>query len=183
MGLGLSICQKIAADHDGALWLEPTAAGALFVCELPVRSPPTGEAPVSTSQTQPVVTAPVPLPPALQNLFILIVEDDPAVVGLLRRALGGPNRLSIVGNGRDALARCAIEPFDLILCDLKMPVMSGPEFYERLLQAHPDLAERVVFISGDTTNPATRTFLQASGRPLLAKPFTLSEVYAAIARV
>lgn len=175
-GLGLSICRKIATDHGGRLWLGPERDGATFVLELPLRAAPTALTPTQL-QPAPSSTTSTAAP---QGLLILVVDDDPAVVAMVRTALSGSNRLHVAGNGVEALTLCALEPFDLILCDLKMPVMSGPEFYERLRQDHPTLTKNVMFISGDTTSPTTRAFLEACGRPLLSKPFTAAELRAAI---
>ncbi len=178
-GLGLSICQKIVTDHDGRLWLAPSDTGATFVMELPVRPAPESAAATADARVQSSISSVKVVAP--QGLLILVVDDDPAVVAMIRRSLSGSNRISVAHNGLEALTLCTIEPFDLILCDLKMPVMNGPEFYERLLQINPLLATNVIFISGDTTNPATRSFLETSGQPLLSKPFTPTELHAAIA--
>lgn len=176
-GLGLSISRKIAADHQGVLRLDAGADKTTFVLELPILptphhtpAPPPGERPPNEHMRLPTT--------ALQGLLVLVVDDDPAVVALIRHALSGSNRISVAGNGQEALSLCAIEPFDLILCDLRMPVLSGPEFYERLRRRNPDLAASVIFISGDTTNPETRAFVETCGRPLLHKPFTSAELHA-----
>jgi signal transduction histidine kinase/CheY-like chemotaxis protein len=180
-GLGLSICRKIAADHGGKLWLEPTTSGATFVLELPLArtvdatSSPAGAQLHSSAVEQPRRTGVMP-----QGLLVLVVDDDPAVATLIRRALSGSNRISVAGDGLAALEQCALEPFDVILCDLKMPVLSGPEFYQRLLVRHPQLAANLIFISGDTTSPETQTFLKACGRPILNKPFSTAELHGVI---
>jgi two-component system, cell cycle sensor histidine kinase and response regulator CckA len=112
---------------------------------------------------------------------VLLVEDDDAVVQLVRVALAEHNRLVEAGEGAEALRLAQSNDFDLVLCDLKMPGMDGQEFFERLRAEAPALIERLLFISGDTGSAATRDFLQQAGRPLLSKPFAPSELYRAIA--
>ncbi|MEO7912263.1 MAG: ATP-binding protein [Roseiflexaceae bacterium] len=174
-GLGLSVCYGIIADHGGRIWAESQPGhGATFRIELPVRAavlePP---APAVAQAGRPAA------PPRGQQ--ILLVEDDPSVVYLVRSALEQGNMLVIAADGQQALDLLPTLPFDLILCDLRMPRMSGREFYQELQLVAPTLIGRLLFISGDTTSAATRDFLQQSGRPLLNKPFTPGDLYRAIA--
>ncbi len=111
---------------------------------------------------------------------MLLAEDDPAVVDVVLRSLDSANHVVVASNGREALRMAADQPFDVVLCDLRMPEMDGLELYERLRAGHPELAGRVLFISGDTSSLVTREALDATGRPLLAKPFTPEELYGAI---
>jgi len=68
------------------------------------------------------------------------------------------------------------EPFDVIVCDLRMPRLGGREMYEKLAEKHPEVAERVIFATGDTVRGDTLSFLESLGRPFLHKPFTLAEL-------
>lgn len=74
----------------------------------------------------------------------------------------------------------ALQPFDAILCDLRMPGMDGLELYQRLQAHDPALAARLIFMSGDTSSPTTSAALAATGRPFLAKPFAPDELFTAI---
>lgn len=172
-GLGLSICQGIVEAHGGAMRLDSAPGrGARFVVELPVRPAPVVVAPPTLAPP----AAPIP-----RGRHILLVDDDPDVVGVVRAALARENRLVIAGDGAEGLRLAAGEIYDVVLCDMKMPGMDGPAFYRRLVDARPDLARALLFISGDTSSEPTRAFLEATRRPLLAKPFTPDELYAAIA--
>ncbi len=78
-------------------------------------------------------------------------------------------------------ARTLLDPiagieFDLVICDLQMPRLSGREFYGWLARTRPDLASRLVFSSGDLLSPEFAAFLTEAGRPVLPKPFDLSEL-------
>jgi CheY-like chemotaxis protein len=86
------------------------------------------------------------------------------------------HEVHIATNGREALDRVSRESFDLIITDVKMPVMSGPDLYKRLRDQGSPLARRVIFITGDTVAPDTRGFLQSVENDVLAKPFRLREV-------
>src|SRR5205809_2081475 len=70
--------------------------------------------------------------------------------------------------------------FDVIICDLRMPHLSGREMYTKLARQDPRVAERIIFATGDTVRGDTLQFLEALGRPYLHKPFTLAELRAAL---
>ena len=76
------------------------------------------------------------------------MEDDQAVVALVRSALGQANALITAGEGEQALELVRGQSFDLVLCDLRMPGMSGREFYGALERDSPELARQLLFISG-----------------------------------
>ncbi len=171
-GLGLSICQGIVQAHGGHIRVATTpGGGATFVVELPLRY----------GLEPPAAAAAPPAPPRPAGRRILLIEDDPAVVSAVLLALGERNEVAVAANGLEALRLAAAQSFDLVLCDLRMPEMDGLELFERLRAAHPELARRVLFISGDTNSAATRAALEGTGRPLLTKPFTPEELFGAIA--
>jgi DNA-binding response OmpR family regulator len=89
----------------------------------------------------------------------------------------------VATDGDDALARAAAESFDLVISDLRMPRLSGREFYEELTRRRPDLASRVVFSTGDTVRGDTLAFLESLERPYLHKPFSLAELRSLLAEV
>ena len=62
-------------------------------------------------------------------------------------------------NGHLALAQLQKRPYDLILCDLRMPKLDGPGLYRCLAQDQPQLLPRFIFVTGDTLSPAAKTFL------------------------
>jgi two-component system NtrC family sensor kinase len=71
--------------------------------------------------------------------------------------------------------------FDLVISDFRMPVMNGEQFYHALAKINPDLAQRVIFLTGDVVNEETRKFLASTGNPHLDKPFQLTRLEAVIA--
>jgi two-component system NtrC family sensor kinase len=82
----------------------------------------------------------------------------------------------VASDGAEALAVAAEDTFDLVISDLRMPRLSGREFYEELARRRPELADRLVFSTGDTVRGDTLAFLESLDRPYLHKPFSLAEL-------
>lgn len=169
-GLGLSVCYGIVNAHNGRIWAESVEGqGAAFFVALPVGAYPS-PAPVAPAPKARAASA------TADGRRVLVLEDEVEIAELLARCLKGMGcRVSVAHEGQVALGLAERESFDLILTDLKMPGMSGREFYGRLAASRPALAQRVVFVTGDTVSPETESFLAESGRPHLAKPFSLEE--------
>ena len=103
-----------------------------------------------------------------------------ALSGLLRR---DGYRVGTASNGRHALAQLQEQPYDVIVCDLRMPELDGPAFYAILTRQYPALRQRVIFLTGDTGSEDTRTFLTQCGRPWLRKPSAITTIRHAIQQV
>ncbi|MEP6571988.1 MAG: response regulator [Gemmatimonadota bacterium] len=73
--------------------------------------------------------------------------------------------------------------FDVVLCHLRVPGMSGHEFYRRLQSVDSPVVQRLVFMMGDVMSPEARNFLAEAGRPVLPKPFALQELLDAVSQV
>jgi CheY-like chemotaxis protein len=107
---------------------------------------------------------------------VLIVDDEPAIRNILARILSNKgHQAQTVSSGKAALAMLHEKGYDLLVADLKMSGLSGMDLYETLKKKRPDMADRTVFITGDTMTEETNDFLASSGRPYLAKPFTPME--------
>ena len=107
---------------------------------------------------------------------VLIVDDEPAIRNILARILSNKGlQTQTVSSGKAALAVLHDTGFDLLVADLKMSGLSGMDLYQTLRKKRPDMADRTVFITGDTMTEETNEFLASSGRPYLAKPFTPME--------
>jgi CheY-like chemotaxis protein len=111
-----------------------------------------------------------------------MIDDEAAVGRALRLLLSPEHDVIAVTRAQDGLARLVKgEPFDVIICDLMMPEMSGIEFYRQLVQTAPSYARRVVFMTGGAFTSDARDFLSTVGAVSLAKPFTEQELRAVIA--
>jgi len=104
---------------------------------------------------------------------VLIVDDEPAIRNILARILSNKgHEAQTVSNGRAALSMLQQKGYDLLVADLKMSGVSGIDLYEILKEKRPEMADRTIFITGDTMTEETNDFLASTGRPYLAKPFT-----------
>ena len=108
---------------------------------------------------------------------ILVVEDEPAISQICRRVLTRDGfEVDTAINGEVAQEMLGEKAYTLILMDIRMPVMSGKEFYRILENQYPQLVDRVIFASGDVIGGETKSFMEKSGRPFLPKPFTPDEL-------
>ncbi len=165
-GLGLSISQGIVKEHGGRITLDARpGTGATFTVELPGRA----DAPDAPS-----VSVPTAEPRALR---VLVVDDEPHILYYMRSTLESwGHSVEVATDGAYALERAIADPFDAIICDLRMPHLGGREMYQRLARQDPQAAQRIIFATGDTVRGDTLQFLESLGRPYLHKPFTLAEL-------
>lgn len=87
------------------------------------------------------------------------------------------------GSGEEALAVLRHASCQAIVCDLRMPGMSGQQLHARVCVEFPELAGRVIFTSGDLYDPAAQTFLEATGCPALQKPYQTTAFLALLAKL
>ena len=153
--------------------MKPTpGGGATFSIELPLSSLDGASKPVRQ-----------PLAPmeAARGASVLIVEDERALATALAEALtdAGLN-VDHAGDGEEALACLRHGNYDAVICDLKMPRVDGMTLYRAIAAATPELARRVIFVTGDVAGTDAERFLEESGCRWLAKPFRLSELLRAV---
>lgn len=173
-GLGLSICFGIVQEHGGQIWAESqVGVGTRVLITLPVRTPP---AVIEGPPTQE--------PPAEEadaSYDVLVVDDEEPVLRLMERLLHElGHRAQVVKSGEEALELSARENFDLVLADVKMPGMDGFDLARAIRRRDPDLAERIIFLTGDTLSHGTRERLEESGNIFLAKPFSIEQLAEAL---
>jgi two-component system NtrC family sensor kinase len=175
-GLGLTISYGIIEEHGGRIWAESKPGrGTTFHVELPVVA---GVARPTSEERLPALRDEA----AVARRRILVVDDEEAIQKLLSGVLEMDGHdVAIATNGREALERVEREPFDLIISDIKMPVMGGTDLYRRLNEQGSPLARRLIFITGDTVAPDTRRFLQGIDNAVLSKPFRLRDVRESVA--
>ena len=112
---------------------------------------------------------------------ILVVEDEPGIRQVCQRALTSQGyHVDFATNGATATDMLMEEDYDLLLIDIKTPVMNGKEFYRNIEARHPKLRDRVIFTTGDVISNDTQGFLEQAGRPFLLKPFTPDELQAIV---
>lgn len=102
---------------------------------------------------------------------ILLVDDDSIVRTLLERILKQQHDVLTAQSGEEACARLAADAdFDVIVCDLLMPGMSGMDVHEWVVRHRPDLAPRMVFVTGGACTPRAEAFLAGTTNPSVEKP-------------
>jgi len=175
-GLGLSTVYGIVKQHDGFVWpySEP-GVGTTMKVYLPA-APMDAEL-VAPLDVEPAVAHPAGLEPAL----VLVVEDEPAIRGLVRRALEGAGLVVIEAeNGRQALDIFALggEAPRLVLTDVIMPEVNGRELSDRLADLYPTLP--ILFMSGYTGEDVLARSLLPETAPFIQKPFAPEELLARV---
>ena len=110
---------------------------------------------------------------------MLIIDDEVAIGRTLAIGLADEFEVATAESGRQALELLDAEDrFDVVLCDLMMPDVSGMEVYERVAERWPRLATRFVFVTGGAFTERARAFVERAGAPVLEKPFELASLSA-----
>jgi len=114
---------------------------------------------------------------------LLVVDDEPLVGRAVKRVLAAQSEVHCTTSALEALEllRDPGNQFDLILCDLMMPEMTGPEFRAELLAMRADLADRLIFITGGAFTPEMEQFLSQSACPHILKPFDVPTLRSIVA--
>lgn len=113
---------------------------------------------------------------------VLVVDDEPLVARSIQRALR-EHDVEVVTSGRDALERCLADHFDVVVCDVMMPGLSGLDVWQRLRAERPQLADRFVFISGGALSAGSRQMLAGLPNPRIGKPFGVNELRDVVRKV
>ncbi|MDY7230246.1 two-component regulator propeller domain-containing protein [Hyalangium rubrum] len=163
-GLGLALCHAFITAMGGRIEVESQVGrGTVFRVTLPVAR---GEAVRALREVESKEGVSM-------RGRVLVVDDDPLVSSALRRTLAREHEVEVVVSSRQALEmlRSPQGTYDVILCDLMMPEMTGMELYAQLKAAEPERAQRMVFVTGGAYTPAAQEFLEQVSNPRLDKPF------------
>jgi len=115
---------------------------------------------------------------------VLLIDDDDAVRAPFRRALEQAGFVvETAANGREGLAATAEQGFKAIVCDLKMPSLSGLGVYAVLHELFPAVAARIIFVTAFRHDPHLQQFLVSTGRPVLDKPVEIADLVRAVRKV
>jgi CheY-like chemotaxis protein len=139
-----------------------------------MRSVSSFAAPVSRSSKPPT------LRPRRRRARLCVIDDEPMMCELIGALLAGDYEVSAFTDPRAALNALRTRSFDVVLCDLMMPELTGMDLFEAVSQERPELAQRFVFITGGAYTERTRAFMASVVCPQIIKPFHRQELIAAV---
>ncbi|MFI0847990.1 PAS domain S-box protein [Mesorhizobium sp. IMUNJ 23232] len=161
-GVGLSVCQAIVTAHDGRISVESSEGkGARFTIFLPCVDS-AAAAPAADAGAQPQLS---------RHARVLVVDDEPDIAAMIAEMLRHDgHEAEVAGSAEAALAAVRGGGVDLVVSDIRMPGLDGPGFYRALEGAAEGLADRVLFVTGDTLAPEIDRFISDTGAPVIEKP-------------
>jgi signal transduction histidine kinase len=162
-GLGLAICQRIIKSLGGEIsFTSELGKGTAFRVAV---MPAAGTA--SKAKPELEVTG------GGRRGRLLIVDDEPMLSSTLKTVLESEHEVVIASGAKEAIALInAGEPFDVILTDLMMPIMTGMEFHAHLQRHSPDQVHKMIFMTGGAFSEDAASFLQSIPNVTIEKPFT-----------
>jgi PAS domain S-box-containing protein len=173
-GLGLSISHGVITSLGGEMTVESAPGkGTRFRVKLPAASGYGAQSFTAVRRTQP------PMP----RRRVLVVDDDPMVATALARALSDEHDVEVVHQAVEALDLIKAEKrYDVILCDVMMPVMTGMDLYSEVVRVAPDLVGKIVFLTGGAFTARARAFLDSIGNVCLEKPIDMTKLREVVRR-
>lgn len=171
-GLGLSICHRIVTALGGEITVDSAPGkGSVFRISLP---PARRDA---ADLSEPCETD----APVARRGRILVVDDEPHIVAMVYRIVSPDHEVETVTTAKAALTMIGSgRRFDVILCDLMMPEMTGMDLYTELRQVAPDQASKMIFLTGGGFTAGARAFLDEVRNLRIEKPFDVAGLRAIV---
>jgi signal transduction histidine kinase len=169
-GLGLSICRRIVHSLEGTIEIQ-SHPGQGTVARVVLPKAPRARRPLSMPPTSLSAVRRA----KRGKLAVLVVDDEPVIARLIQKALV-KHDVTTAHDGREAVALMGQHAYDVILCDLIMPEMTGMDVYRAALQRVTPVNERIVFMTGGAFTQRARDFLQSVPNLRIEKPFDLNHL-------
>ena len=113
-----------------------------------------------------------------------MVDDEPEIAELVAEHLRRDGlTVEVVASGSKALLRLRTERFDVVVSDLRMPDLDGPALVAALRELHPDLARRVVLITGDALGAEFNEAIRDSELRVFEKPLDIAALRGEVRRL
>ena len=167
-GLGLAISHRIITQLGGSITFDTEIGkGTEFKVTLPVAANQTPErgSPRPTSA------------PAFRRGTILVVDDEEPLAQAMKKYLSIDHDVTAVFSAQGALDLMRTgRRYDVVLCDLMMPQITGMQLYSEVVALDSEQAERMVFLTGGAFTASAREFLDSTKNRRMEKPFDLKEL-------
>jgi len=168
-GLGLSLCYGIIGEHGGTITAQSAPGqGATFIIQLPAQSSSDHEKSITRASFGARVNG--------AGKRALVIDDEEWILELVRQILNKDGfEVDVASDGSAALDRVSRSRYELLVCDWKMPGLSGAQLFDRITAINPEAANRVIFMTGDVVSDSVQQFLRKHSKRCLAKPFSVDE--------
>ena len=167
-GLGLAISHKIITQLGGTITFDTEVGqGTEFRVTLPAA---TNQSPARGSN-RPTSA------PAFRRGTVLVVDDEEPLAQAIRKYLSIDHDVTAVFSAQSALDLMRSgRRYDVVLCDLMMPQITGMQLYADVVALDTEQAERMVFLTGGAFTASARVFLDSTANRRMEKPFDLKEL-------
>ncbi len=173
-GLGLSFSKTVVEGHNGTIGIagvEPHGTEVMITL-------------TGTTKTADIVAGHAHPGKFMASLNMLIVDDEEELAKSVEEALTNHGHSAVITHSAlEALNLLRTESFDIILADIHMPGIDGRELYWMALDIDIGLAQKFVFITGDSLDPKLVKFFTEQKKIYLNKPFEMDELFEAIEQV
>jgi signal transduction histidine kinase/CheY-like chemotaxis protein len=172
-GLGLSVCDSIIRQHGGEIHVTSTVGrGTAFSFTLPLALEPMAAA---------LPILPFANSPAMEEnpgRRVLLADDEESVTQMVEATLTSllGYRVDRAANGQEAIERLQVQGYDLIISDVRMPLVDGLGVYRWLKENNPEQTKTFLFITGDAGSRELNEELERLGAPVLKKPFGIAHL-------
>jgi PAS domain S-box-containing protein len=172
-GLGLSICQRLITAMGGEIRVRSVLGqGSTFSIFLPIAKMMAATVSAHTASSA---------GRAARRGRILVIDDEPVIATAVQRSLSREHDVVFTNSAQEALAKFqAGQKFDVVLCDLMMPEMTGMDLHAEVMKFDPELARLIIYVTGGAFTARASEFLEAVPNLRIEKPFNVQQLRALV---